>query len=84
MSNLSAVKVNNLQDSFLIQALRSKAPVTVFLMNGYQIRGQIRGFDSFVVALYTEEKQQIIYKHAISTITPERAIPLGEGEETAN
>ena len=68
----------NLQDRFLSRARRSKAGVTMFLMNGYQLRGTIAGFDQFVVVLMSESKQQIIYKHAISTIAPERAVPLEE------
>ena len=67
------------QDTFLTRARRSRMGVTLFLMNGYQLRGVITGFDSFVVVLMTDSKQQIIYKHAISTIVPERAVPL-EGE----
>lgn len=55
-------------------------PVTLFLMNGFQIRGFITGFDSFVVVVQSEEKQQVIYKHAISTIVPERRMEL-EPEE---
>ena len=66
----------NLQDTFLTRARRSRMGVTLFLMNGYQLRGIITGFDSFVVVLMTDSKQQIIYKHAISTIVPERAVPL--------
>ena len=70
----------NLQDVFLSSARRGEIPVTVFLVNGFQMRGTITGFDSFVVVLMTDSKQQIIYKHAISTIVPERAVPLeGEG-----
>ena len=68
----------NLQDLFLLRARKSRANVTMFLMNGYQLRGQITGFDPFVVVLITEGKQQVIYKHAISTITPERPISLEE------
>ncbi len=68
----------NLQDLFLLRARKSRANVTMFLMNGYQLRGQITGFDPFVVVLTTEGKQQVIYKHAISTITPERPISLEE------
>ena len=68
----------NLQDLFLLRARKSRANVTMFLMNGYQLRGQITGFDPFVVVLTTEGKQQVIYKHAISTITPERHISLEE------
>ena len=66
----------NLQDLFLLRARRTRANVTMFLMNGYQLRGQIAGFDPFVVVLMTEGKQQVIYKHAISTITPERPVDL--------
>ena len=71
----------NLQDNFLTRARRGKLNVTVFLMNGYQLRGVVTGFDAFVVVLMTESKQQVIYKHAISTIVPERAVELeGSGE----
>ena len=61
-------KTNNLQDLFLLRARKSHASLTVFLMNGYQLRGQITGYDAFVVVLMTGDKQQVIYKHAISTI----------------
>ena len=66
----------NLQDNFLTRARRGKLNVTVFLMNGYQLRGVIAGFDPFVGVLMTDNKQQVIYKHAISTIVPERALEL--------
>ena len=75
-------KTNNLQDLFLLRARRDRANVTLFLMNGYQLKGQITGFDAFVVVLMTGDKQQVIYKHAISTVVPERAISL-ETEEKA-
>ena len=65
----------NLQDLFLLRARRDKLPVTMFLMNGFQMRGTIAGFDAFVVVLD-------IYKHAISTIAPVRPVDL-EGEEPA-
>ncbi len=74
-------KTNNLQDLFLLRARKSRASVTIFLINGYQLRGQIAGYDAFVVVLMTEAKQQVIYKHAISTIVPERALPLGVEEK---
>ena len=61
-------KTNNLQDLFLLRARKSHASLTVFLMNGYQLRGQITGYDAFVVVLMTGDKQQVIYKHAISTM----------------
>ena len=69
-------KTNNLQELFLLRARSTRANVTVFLMNGYQIRGQIAVFDAVVVVVHSEGKQQIIYKHAISTIIPERPVDL--------
>ena len=66
----------NLQDIFLLQAKRDKLPVTMFLMNGFQMRGVITGFDAFVVILDSEGRQQVIYKHAISTIAPVRPVNL--------
>ena len=75
-------KINNLQEIFLTQARRERRPVTMFLMNGFKMRGCITGFDAFTVVLSSDGKQQIIYKHAISTIVPERPIPLTEGGET--
>ena len=74
-------KSNNLQEIFLTQARRERRQVTMFLMNGFQMRGQITGFDAFTVVLTSDGKQQIIYKHAISTIVPERPVPLTEAEE---
>lgn len=69
---------NNLQEIFLTQARKQKMPVTVFLMNGFQMRGIITGFDSFTLVLDTEGRQQVIYKHAVSTIAPLRPLPLTE------
>ncbi len=60
----------NLQDAILKEVKRDKVPVTLFLMNGFQLRGTILGFDSFVVVLVSDGKQQMIYKHAISTLAP--------------
>ena len=71
----------NLQDLFLLQARRDKLPVTMFLMNGFQMRGVITGFDAFVVILDSEGRQQVIYKHAISTIAPARAVDFREEED---
>ena len=73
-------KTNNLQDLFLLRVKRDRVPVTMFLMNGFQMRGTIVGFDPFVVILDSEGRQQVIYKHAISTIAPTRPVPLGEEE----
>ncbi len=66
----------NLQDRML-SALRQQGQIiTVFLTNGFQMRGVIRGFDSFVVILESDGKQQMIYKHAISTIIPPHKVDL--------
>ena len=64
----------NLQDAILKEVRRDKVPVTLFLMNGFQLRGVITGFDSFVVVLVSDGKQQMIYKHAISTLAPMKAL----------
>ena len=69
---------NNLQDIFLTRARKENLPVTLFLVNGFQLRGTISGFDCFVVVLDSDGKQQVIYKHAISTIVPMRSISLME------
>ncbi len=60
----------SLQEAILKECRRDKVPVTLFLMNGFQLRGVITGFDSFVVVLVSDGKQQMIYKHAISTLAP--------------
>ena len=66
----------NLQDVFLNQARKEKITVTIYLTNGFQFKGVVKGFDSFSVILDTEGKQNLVYKHAISTITPSRAISI--------
>lgn len=79
-------RIANLQDLFLLSARRARMPVTVFLVNGFQMRGIVTGFDSFVVILESDGKQQMLYKHAISTIVPVSPVDLraaDEQEETA-
>lgn len=79
-------KIANLQDLFLLSARRARVPATVFLVNGFQMRGIVTGFDSFVVVLESDGKQQMLYKHAISTIVPVSPMDLraaDEQEETA-
>ena len=61
---------DNLQDLFLNETRKEHQLVTVFLMNGFQMKGVITGFDNFVVCLVSEGRQQMIYKHAISTVVP--------------
>lgn len=66
--------VNNLQDIFLNGARKNKTDVTIYLTNGFQLKGTVKGFDSFTVVLDCKGQQMLIYKHAISTITPAKAI----------
>lgn len=60
----------NLQDLFLNTVRKEKMPITVFLLSGFQIRGIVTGFDSYTIVLDCEGKQEIVYKHAVSTIIP--------------
>ena len=71
-------KKRNLQDSLLSKLRRSRMGATVFLVNGFQLRGTITGFDSFSLVLDSDGRQQFIYKHAVSTIVPLRPISLRE------
>jgi host factor-I protein len=64
----------NLQDVFLNKARKENIIITVFLINGYQIKGIVKGFDNYTIVLDSEDKQQLIYKHAISTIIPNKQI----------
>ena len=74
----------NLQDTFLNQARKEKMLTTVFLVNGYQIKGIVRSFDNFTLMLEVEGKQQLVYKHAVSTIIPMRNINMRSLENDAN
>jgi host factor-I protein len=66
----------NLQDAFLNQVRKEKAPVTIYLVNGFQIKGLVKGFDNFTVIVEMDQKQQLVYKHAISTVAPLRPIGM--------
>ena len=83
---MASVKPINLQENFLNQARKENVPVTIHLVNGFQIKGMIRGFDQFTVVIDSMGRQQMVFKHAISTITPAR--PLGtkavEGDKPAD
>ncbi|MDY3078964.1 MAG: RNA chaperone Hfq [Oscillospiraceae bacterium] len=69
-------KTQNLQDAFLNQVRRDKVSLTVFLMNGFQMHGVVKGYDGFTVVLDSDGRQQLIYKHAISTIIPPKPVEL--------
>lgn len=66
----------NLQDVFLNQVRKEHIPVTVYLTNGFQLKGLVKGFDNFTVVLDSDGRQQLIYKHAISTISPMKLVNL--------
>jgi host factor-I protein len=66
----------NIQDTFLNHLRKGNVPVTIYLVNGFQLRGLIKAFDNFTVVIDTEGKQQLVYKHAISTFLPQRPVSL--------
>lgn len=65
---------NNLQDVFLNQARKNRVSVIIHLVNGFQLKGFVKGFDNFTIILDSENKQIMVYKHAVSTITPARPV----------
>ncbi|WP_430383863.1 RNA chaperone Hfq [Anoxynatronum buryatiense] len=71
----------NLQDVFLNQVRKENTPITIFLMNGFQLRGHVKGFDNYTIVLDSEGKQQMIYKHAISTIIPAKAVNFYQAQQ---
>lgn len=66
----------NLQDVFLNQTRKDKIAVTIYLTNGFQFKGMVKGFDNYTVVLDCDGKQNLVYKHAISTIIPTKAINI--------
>ncbi len=69
-----------LQDVFLNQARKEKIQVTIYLTNGFQFRGAVKGFDNYTVVLESEGRQNLVYKHAISTIIPAKVISILDQE----
>lgn len=79
---MSRVQIN-LQDGFLNQVRKESISLTIFLVNGFQIKGLVKGFDNFTVLLEVEGRQQMVYKHAISTLVPSKMVNLtSEAKET--
>jgi host factor-I protein len=70
----------SLQDPFLNTLRRENVPVSIYLVNGIKLQGQIESFDQFVV-LFRNSVSQMVYKHAISTVVPARSIRLPVPEE---
>jgi len=62
----------NLQDVFLNQVRKEHVPITIYLVNGYQLKGYVKGFDNYTIIMEMEGKQQLVYKHAVSTISPQK------------
>lgn len=75
------MKSINLQDTFLNQLRKNSVYVTVFLLNGFQLKGLIKSYDNFTVLLESDGKQHLIYKHAISTFVPVKAITINSNED---
>ena len=73
----------NLQDAFLNQVRIQKVPVTIYLSGGHPMRGTIKGFDQFCVLVAVEDRYNLVYKHAISSIAPVRAVNIFRGEDNA-
>ena len=85
MTNTTGNKtMMNLQDSFLNHVRKENLPVVIYLVNGFQIRGMVRGFDNFTVIIENDGKQQLVYKHAVSTISPVANITIMQPEKAEN
>ncbi|MNW24170.1 RNA-binding protein Hfq [compost metagenome] len=74
----------NIQDTFLNQLRKETIPVTVYLVNGFQVRGIIKAFDNFTIIIDSDGRQQMIYKHAISTFTPQRNVSLMQQQDSSS
>lgn len=74
----------NLQDLFLNQIRKDKVMVTVYLVNGFQLRGYVIGFDTFTIIIENEGRQNLVYKNAISTITPTHSVSMNETQQGGN
>lgn len=69
-----------LQDAYLQAIKRENAPVTIYLRNGFQLRGHVRGFDNFTIILEYDNKPHLVYKHAVSTVSPQTPVQFSGAE----
>ena len=69
-----------LQDAYLLAIKRENAPVTIYLRNGFQLRGHVRGFDNFTIILEYDNKPHLVYKHAVSTVSPQSPVAFSGAE----
>ena len=76
-----AKQLNNLQDIFLNYTRKNKTEITLFLVNGVPIKGRVLSFDNFTILIEVDKKQNLIYKHAISTMVPSKLVPFRDDEE---
>lgn len=82
--NIEAVKTSfPLQDAYLLAIKRENAPVTIYLRNGFQLRGLVRGFDNFTIILEYDNKPHLVYKHAVSTVSPQTPVQFNGTELAA-
>lgn len=72
----------NLQDVFLNQVRKEHIPITIYLVNGFQLKGMVKGFDNYTIVLDVDGKQQLVYKHAVSTISPIKPINFAFTDNT--
>ncbi|MBV9971860.1 MAG: RNA chaperone Hfq [Candidatus Eremiobacteraeota bacterium] len=83
MAATNAPRALPLQDGYLSEIRRLNVPVTIYLMNGFQLRGIVKGFDAFTILLEYERKTHLVYKHAVSTVSPQNAFtPNGAADKT--
>jgi len=83
MAATNAPRALPLQDGYLSEIRRLNVPVTIYLMNGFQLRGIVKGFDAFTILLEYERKTHLVYKHAVSTVSPQNAFtPNGAADQT--
>jgi len=73
-----------LQDAYLLAVKRENAPVTIYLRNGFQLRGYVRGFDNFTIILEYDNKPHLVYKHAVSTVSPQAPVQFSGSDLTSN
>ena len=84
MAATNAPRALPLQDGYLSEIRRLNVPVTIYLVNGFQLRGIVKGFDAFTILLEYERKTHLVYKHAVSTVSPQNAFtPNGAAAEPA-
>ncbi|WP_066496965.1 RNA chaperone Hfq [Abyssisolibacter fermentans] len=74
----------NLQDVFLNKVRKEAIQISIFLVNGYQLKGYVKGFDSYTIVLESDGKQHLVYKHAISTINPSSKVSFMNKQDHNN